>query len=112
MTEMPVEPEVEWDYVRYPPPGGFHPQDFPQVTVASIPYTSDANLRADPHMVVLPDGWLFIESGNVRVAIPDRQEWHKFATMVDKLWNAHELKLWLDAKAQWEVQGDVSESPA
>jgi hypothetical protein len=75
----------------FPPPNGWQPQDFPQVTFAFIPYTSQAMPRADPFMTVTPDGWLYVEAGNVRMAIPDLEEWEKFAYMVTCLWNAYRL---------------------
>lgn len=73
------------------PPNGFSPLDFPSLAVQLIPYNSDPNLRPDPTMAIREDGWLYIEVGNVRVAVPDREEWAKLVTMGERLWNTHDL---------------------
>ena len=74
----------------FAPEGGFVPEDFPQLTVAPIPYTSNPMVRPDPHISILPDGWLYIEVGNVRIALPDREEWDKLVSMGERLWNTHQ----------------------
>jgi hypothetical protein len=73
------------------PEHGFQPEDFPQVTVVQIPYTSNTGVRPDPIATIGTDGWLFIETGNVRIAIPDRIQWGKLVYLVEALWNSHEL---------------------
>jgi len=80
MTEVPLIP-----------PNGFLPEDFPSVAVAFIPYNSGSahEPRADPIMRINDDGWMFIETGNVRLALPDREEWAKFVMMGEALWNTH-----------------------
>lgn len=75
------------------PPEGFTVRDFPQFTVALIPYTSNPELRPDPFMTVTPEGWMFIEVGAVRIAIPDREEWDKFIDMGNRLWNTHDVEI-------------------
>lgn len=74
-----------------PPANGWHPFDFPELTFDLIPYSSSANFKADPNMTVTTAGWLYIEAGNGRIALPDRAEWNKFVYMVECLWNAHQL---------------------
>lgn len=74
-----------------PPPQGWQPEDFPQLTVDRVPYHCDAQVRADPYMTITSDGWLYIQAGNTRVAIPERAEWNKFVFMVECLWNAHRV---------------------
>lgn len=83
MTEQP-EPLLV-------PPNGFSPTDFPSIAVALIPYNASAVIRPDPNMSINEEGWLFIETGNVRIAVPDREEWAKLVTMGERLWNTHEL---------------------
>ena len=59
------------------PEGGFAPQDFPRVSVALIPYGSQSFVRADPVSSINSEGWLFIDTGNVRFAVPSREDWNK-----------------------------------
>lgn len=73
------------------PENGFSPGDFPQLSVAQIPYTTNTLIRPDPMCTIGTDGWLFIEAGTVRVALPNRQEWGKLVWLVEALWNSHEL---------------------
>jgi hypothetical protein len=40
-------------------------------------------------MSITDDGWMLIETGNVRVALPDREEWDKLVAMGEALWNTH-----------------------
>jgi hypothetical protein len=80
------------------PPNGFSPLDFPAIAVALIAYNASATIRPDPHMTIRDDGWLYIETGNVRVAVPDREEWAKLVTMGERLWNTHELAMRQRAK--------------
>ena len=63
------------------PEGGFLPEAYPQLTVAPIPYTSQAADRADPFMTITTSGWMFLEIGNTRLALPDREEWDKLVGM-------------------------------
>lgn len=74
------------------PKDGFQPEHFPSVAVAFIPFNSvNAHQpRPDPAMTISTDGWMFIETGNVRLAIPDREEWDKLVSMGEALWNTHE----------------------
>lgn len=75
------------------PLGGWQPSDFPQVTVAPIPYTTNPLIHPDPHISILDsNGWMYIEAGNVRFALPDREEWAKFVRMGEALWNTHEAQ--------------------
>lgn len=74
----------------YAPAGGWHPDDFPSLSVAIIPYTTNALVRADPSFTINTDGWMFLELGNVRLAIPDREEWAKLINIGERLWNTHE----------------------
>src|SRR5947209_939813 len=75
------------------PPNGFSPLDFPSIAVMLVAYNANANIRPDPHMQIREDGWLYIETGNVRLALPDREEWSKLVMMGERLWNTHELAL-------------------
>lgn len=86
-----------------PPERGWHPDDFPVLTVDLIPHSSSSRVRADPMLTVNENGWLLIESGNVRLALPDRVEWGKLSYMVECLWNAHQGAL---AAALYESQGE------
>jgi hypothetical protein len=90
-----VEPEP---LDPYAPEGGWQPADFPQLSVVLIPYTANSGVRADPSITIIPDGWMFIETGNVRLAVPDRIEWAKFVNMGERMWNTHERDL-AEAKA-------------
>ena len=74
-----------------PPDSGWLPKDFPQLTVDQVPYSTNAMPRADPFITITPNGWLYIEAGNTRFALPDQEEWNKFAYMVTSLWNAYHL---------------------
>jgi hypothetical protein len=73
------------------PESGFMPEQFPSMAVALIPYNSGSALhpRPDPAMSITDDGWMLIETGNVRVALPDREEWDKLVAMGEALWNTH-----------------------
>ena len=77
------------------PANGFMPNDFPQVMVVNIPYISGHahEPRPDPAMSINDEGWMLIETGTVRFALPDREEWRKLTLMGEALWNSHELKL-------------------
>lgn len=74
-----------------PPENGWLPKDFPHLTIDHIPYSTNAMPRADPFMTITPEGWLFIEAGNIRMALPDLEEWQKFVYMVTCLWNSYAL---------------------
>lgn len=89
--EVVVEP-LNVDPLPLVPEGGFAPQDFPKVSVALIPYGSQSFVRADPVSSINSDGWLFIDTGNVRFAVPSRGEWNKLTAMVEALYNSHELE--------------------
>lgn len=117
IDEEPVDAEVVDQVATLPalspymPEGGWHPDDFPSVSVALIPYTSNAMVRADPVFRILQDGWMYIETANVRVAIPDREEWAKFVNMGERLWNTHQREL---ANEKIPVPGediDIPEEP-
>lgn len=96
-----VEPEIELTGAPQPLPGapeymqpqvpeqGFLPESYPALTVDLIPYTSNPMMRPDPDISIQSNGWAYIHIGCVRVAIPDREEWDKLATMMDALWNTH-----------------------
>lgn len=71
------------------PPNGWLPEDFPQITVAPIPYTSNSNIRTDPTISILPNEWMYVEVGNVRIAFPDEEEWEKFVNMGNRMWITH-----------------------
>jgi hypothetical protein len=74
-----------------PPPSGWLPKDFPHLTVDLVPYSTNAFPRADPYMTITPQGWLYVEVGNYRLAIPDQEEWDKFVYMITCLWNSFAL---------------------
>ena len=80
------------DYTGLVPESGFPPESYPALTVDLIPYTSSPMMRPDPDISIQSNGWAYIHIGNVRVAIPDREEWDKLATMMDALWNTHEAR--------------------
>lgn len=80
---IPEDPDL------FAPEGGWMPEDFGQITVAPIPYTSNSWVRPDPHWSIQGDGWLYIEVGNVRIAIPDEEEWNKLVSMGNRMWNSH-----------------------
>jgi hypothetical protein len=82
----PIEVEIR----EYAPEGGWQPEQFPQLTVVSIPYTSNPNLTPDPRVYCLPDGWMFVEIGTVRLAVPNRDEWNKLVYMVTCMYNTAE----------------------
>ena len=94
--KAPLDPEAavqlaqSWE-PQYVPEEGFPSEDYPQLTTAPIPYTAHAEARPDPYITVTPTGWMFVEIGNVRVAIPDRREWDKLIDMGERLWNSWEL---------------------
>jgi hypothetical protein len=71
------------------PTSGWLPEDFPQLSVASIPYTSNANIRTDPTISVMDTGWIYVEVGQTRIAIPDEEEWGKLVNMVDRMIVTH-----------------------
>ncbi len=73
------------------PEGGFLPEHFPALSVDLIPYTSNPAMHSDPDISIQSNGWAFIHVGNVRVAIPDREEWDKLVAMMEAMWNTHEL---------------------
>lgn len=85
------------------PAAGWHPDDFPQLTVVFVPYTTEPKMRADPTISVLADGWLYLQLGNIRVAIPDREEWNKLVHMVEATFNTHER----DRAVQQALEADV-----
>lgn len=74
----------------FPPEDGWPPHAFPQVTIDHIPHTSNPYIAPDPMMTITRHGWLHIETGGHRIAIPDREEWVKFKNMVDATWNDYE----------------------
>jgi hypothetical protein len=84
----PIQDPV--DIKQYAPEGGWQTEQFPALTAVLIPYTCNPNLAPDPHIYLLPDGWCFIEIGNVRVAISNRGEWDKLVHMVECMWNTFE----------------------
>lgn len=108
-TELQSDPELD-DIAQpealdpYAPEGGWQPTDFPQMSVALIPYTANAGVRADPSITIIPEGWMFVEAGNVRIALPDRVEWAKFVNMGERLWNTHERQ---QAEAKEAAEQDV-----
>ena len=71
------------------PEVGFLPESYPALTVDFIPYTTNPVMRPDPDISIQSNGWLYLHVGNVRVAIPDREEWDKLTTMVEAMWNTH-----------------------
>ena len=70
----------------------WRPEDFPQLTVDWIPYTSNPQLRPDPTIIIQPDGWAYIQVGTVRLALPNREEWEKLVRMMATLWATFEAK--------------------
>ena len=94
-TEEPLVVEEVPAPVEAPavaPDGGWEPNDFPQLTALFIPYSSRVGLRPDPLISIQNDGSMLIELGNIRLAVPDREEWQKLVTMVSQLWVLHESK--------------------
>lgn len=90
-----------------PPEGGFAPEAFPQITIDPIPYTTNPLIRPDPRMHVTDEGWLYIEVGTIRIAIPDREEWDKLVHMVEAMFNTHDYKCFvLAAQAEQEKTPD------
>jgi hypothetical protein len=89
--EQAWEEAVPVDDFPLPPPNGWLPKDFPNLTVDWVPYSTNSLPRADPFMTITPAGWLYIEVGNFRLAIPDVEEWEKFVHMVSCLWNSFAL---------------------
>lgn len=90
---------------RLSPPNGYQFEDFPQVTVVPITYTSTPMVRADPHLYICPTPngeWMYVEVGNVRLAFPDREEWSKFMVLGERLWNTHEAKTGYAEEAESE----------
>lgn len=81
------------DFTDVVPEGGWLPHHYPQITTAPIPYTTNAEARPDPYMTITATGWLFIEVGNTRIAIPDREEWDKLINMGERMWNSYEVSL-------------------
>ena len=71
------------------PAEGFLPENYPALTVDFIPYTSNPVMRPDPDISIQSNGWAYIHVGNVRVAIPDREEWDKLVAMMEAMWNTH-----------------------
>ncbi len=84
-------PPTEQDVTPMVPEGGFLPEHFPALSVDLIPYTSNPAMHSDPDIAIQSNGWAFIHVGNVRVAIPDREEWDKLVAMMEAMWNTHEL---------------------
>lgn len=76
--------------VEYPPAGGWPADAFPQITIDHIPYTSNPNMRPDPYLHVTQGGWMYIEAGGHRIAVPDREEWEKLKRIADCTWNDYE----------------------
>lgn len=85
-----VEPEpVPPSGATQVPAEGFLPESYPALTVDFIPYTSNPVMRPDPDISIQSNGWAYIHVGNVRVAIPDREEWDKLVAMMEAMWNTH-----------------------
>lgn len=92
--ELSVEDIKEQFFApQFTPEGGFAPAAFPQLTFAPIPYTTDPLIRPDPRIHITNEGWLYIEAGNTRLAIPDREEWGKLVAMVEAMFNTHEFNV-------------------
>jgi len=80
--------KADWNIPdQYPPPNGWLPDDFPQITIDHISYTSNPMIRPDPTILIERGGWMYIETGGHRIAIPDEAEWEKFKRMGDCTWN-------------------------
>lgn len=95
MGEIPTPAEVvdALDGFRVlVPEQGFMAEQFPAMTVDFIPYTTSPAMRPDPDISIQSTGWLYIHVGNVRVALPDREEWDKLVGMVEAMWNTHEAQ--------------------
>ena len=72
------------------PEGGWQLEDFPQITVVSIPYATNTSPRPDPAISFTTEGQLVMDLGGVRLAFPDRVQWTKLTHMVECLWNTFE----------------------
>jgi hypothetical protein len=90
VSDLPGGIELWTADIPLPPAAGWHPDDFPKITTDLIPYASKT-FGPDPFMTITEQGWLYIEVGNVRLAIPDLEEWNKFTHMAGCMWNAHRL---------------------
>lgn len=77
---------------EFAPEGGFELAAYPQLTADWVPYTTDPNVREDPLISIQSTGWMFIQVGNIRLAIPDEEEWMKLVAMGTKLWNTHKAQ--------------------
>ena len=112
-VRTPVQGVV--DTKEYAPEGGWQPEQFPQITTVLIPCTSNPSTAPDPRIYLLPDGWMFMEVGNVRVAIPNRGEWDKLVHMGECMWNTFEknqaeAKLAAEDSQPWvPEQGELDE---
>lgn len=91
------------------PEGGWATEDFPKLSVDHIPYTANADARPDPVMSILESGWLYVDVGNIRLAIPDREEWEKFVSMGSRMFNTYEYQV--EAKRS-DVGDAVEVAPA
>lgn len=92
--------QIRQQFTPTAPEGGFSPDAFPSLTVDLIPYTANPLIRPDPSITITDDQWMCIELGNVRVAIPDREEWNKLVRMGEAMWNTHEAKVNEQMRAQ------------
>jgi len=95
----------------YPPPQGWSPDDFPQVTIDHIAYTSNPGIRPDPNIIIDRNGWMFIETGGHRIAFPDEEEWQKFKRIGDCTWNDYKRVL-RNAAQDKENPHDADEADA
>lgn len=71
------------------PRDGFSLEHFPSFRTVLIPYQVNAQIRPDPMSSIQEDGSLTIEMGNIGIVFPNREEWRKFAWMIEALWNSH-----------------------
>lgn len=62
------------------------PEQFPALVFDHIPYTCNPAMRADPTISINAEGWVYIEGGNSRMAIPGREDWNKLVAMVEHMW--------------------------
>jgi hypothetical protein len=93
MMALPKQGMSTQPFHGFAPEGGWPPDAFPQLTFAPISYTTDPLIRPDPRMHINEEGWLYVEAGNTRMAIPDREEWAKFVHMGEAMFNTHERQI-------------------
>lgn len=86
------------------PEGGFAAEDFPQVTVSQVPYTTSTSPRPDPLTTISSDDQLILQLGTVGLVFPNREEWNKLVRMAEALWNSHAVNKQLEENKQQQQE--------